>query len=147
MPIPVAITKSYDGQRSHNGESPLLKPTGIQFATKYMLATKWEHRKLTGVKTMSLFGYEVQFVLFGELPVFQNLNYKLQRKLSNVLPNQQSHQVLYSNALASTVVPYQMFTTASCSYRAGVLERRCGEAFWIRPSSPLDSQTVGLRVQ
>ena len=51
---------------SHNGEIPFLKPTGIQF--------------------------EVQFVLFGVLPVFQNLNFKLQRRLSDVLPNQQSHQ-------------------------------------------------------
>ena len=58
-----------------------------------------EHRKLIGVKTMSLFGYEVQFVLFGVLPMFQNLNYKLQRRLSDVLPNQQSNQVLYSDAL------------------------------------------------
>ena len=45
---------------SHNGESPLLKPAGIQFATKSMLGTtSGEHRKLIGVKTTSLFGYEV----------------------------------------------------------------------------------------
>ena len=41
---------------------------------------------------MSLFGYEVQFVLSGVLPVSQNLNYKLQRGPSDVLPNQQIHQ-------------------------------------------------------
>ena len=77
---------------SHNGET-LLKPTEIQFATKSMLGKiNGEHRKLIGVKTMSLFGYEVQFVLFGVLPVFQNLNYKLQSRLSDVLPNQQGHQ-------------------------------------------------------
>ena len=64
---------------SHNGESPLLKPTEIQFATKHMLGTtNVEYRKLIGVKTMSLFGYKVQFVLSGVLPVFQNLNYELQ---------------------------------------------------------------------
>ena len=49
-----------------NGESPLLKPTGIQLETKFMLnTTNKEHRKLIGVKTMSLFGYKVQFVLLG----------------------------------------------------------------------------------
>ena len=81
---------------SHSGESPLLESTGIQFVTKSMLGTtNGEHRKLIGVKTMSLFGYGVQFVLLclGVLPVFQNLNYKLQRRLSDVLPDQQSHQV------------------------------------------------------
>ena len=51
-----------------------------------------EHRKLIGVKMMSLFGCKVQFVLFGVLPVFQTLNYKLQKRLSDVLPNQQSRQ-------------------------------------------------------
>ena len=78
---------------SHNGESPLLKPTGIKFVTNLMLGTtNGEHRKLIGVKTMSLFRYEVQFVLSGVLPVFHNLNYKLQRRLPDVLPNQQTHQ-------------------------------------------------------
>ena len=61
---------------SHNGEGPLLKSTGIQFATKSMLGTtnNVEHRKLIGVKIMSLFGYGIQFSLTGVLPVFQNLN-------------------------------------------------------------------------
>ena len=36
---------------------------------------------------MSLFGYEVQFLLFGMMLVFQNLNYNLQNRLSDVLPN------------------------------------------------------------
>ena len=37
--------------------------------------------------------YELQFPLSGVLPIFQNLNYTLlQRRLSDVLPNQQSHQ-------------------------------------------------------
>ena len=89
---------------SQNGESPLLRSTGIQFATKSMLGkTNGEHRKLVGVKIMFLFGFEVQFVLFGVLPVFQNLNNKLQRRLSFVvLPNQQSHQVLHSGAFSSS---------------------------------------------
>ena len=87
--------------------------------------TNGEHRKLIGVKTMSLLGYEVQFALFGVLPVFQNLNYKLQRRLFDVLSYQQSHEVLHSDALALTVVPYQTFTTVLCSYRVG-----SEEALW-----------------
>ena len=43
-------------------------------------------------KTVNLFGHEVQLLLSGVLPVIQNLNYKLQKILSNVLPNQQSNQ-------------------------------------------------------
>ena len=39
-----------------------------------------------------IFGYEQQVLLSGVLPVFQNLNYKLQIGLSDVLPIQQSHQ-------------------------------------------------------
>ena len=37
-----------------------------------------------------VFGFELQFLLSGLLPVFQNLNYELQRRLSDVLPNQES---------------------------------------------------------
>ena len=57
--------------------------------------TNGEHRKLIGVKTMSLLGYGMQFLLSGVLQVFQNWNYNLQKRLSDVLPNQQSHQELY----------------------------------------------------
>ena len=40
---------------SRHGDSPLLKPTGIQIATKPLPGpTTREHRKLLGVKTMSL---------------------------------------------------------------------------------------------
>ena len=69
------------------------KLTGIQIATKPMLGTtNREHRKLIGVEMMSLFGYEIQFLLSGVLPVFQNLNYNLQKIMYDVLPNQQSYQ-------------------------------------------------------
>ena len=76
------------------GESPLLKPTGIQYATTSMLGTttNGEHRKLIGVKMMFLFGYGIQLLLSGVLQVFQNRNYELQRRLSGVLSNQQSRQ-------------------------------------------------------
>ena len=40
---------------SHHGDNPLLRPTGIQIAIKPLPApTNREHRKLIGVKTMSL---------------------------------------------------------------------------------------------
>ena len=71
------------------------KLKGIQIATQPMPGTiNREHRKLIGVKMMSLFGYGIQFLLSGVLPVFQNLNYNLQKILSDVLPNQQSYQKL-----------------------------------------------------
>ena len=69
------------------------KLRGVQIAIKSMLGTtNGEHRKLIGVKTISLFGYGIQFLLSRVLPVFQNLNYNLQKRLSGVLPDQQSHQ-------------------------------------------------------
>ena len=49
-----------------------LKPTGIPFVAKSMLGTtNGEHRKLIGVETMSLFGYEVRFVLLGYCKCFR----------------------------------------------------------------------------
>ena len=68
---------------SYQGDNPLLRPTGIQIAIKSLPGpTNRKHRKLIGVKAMSL-GYELQFLLSGVLPVFQNLNYKLYKKLSS----------------------------------------------------------------
>ena len=47
---------------SRNGDSPLLKPSGVRIATKPRPGTtNCEHRKLIGVKTVSLFGYGLQF--------------------------------------------------------------------------------------
>ena len=66
-------------------DSPLLKPTGTQIATKPLPGpTTREHRKHIGIKTMSL-GTSYSFT--GVLPACQNLNYKLQRRQSNVLPH------------------------------------------------------------
>ena len=95
MPIPVVAIQELRQSRGHiKGESPLLKPTGIQNATTSMLGptTNGEHRKLIGVTTMFLFGYGIQLLLSGVLQVFQNRNYELQRRLSGLLPNQQSRQ-------------------------------------------------------
>ena len=113
----------------HHGDSPLLKPTGVQIATKPMPGTtNREHRKLIGVKTVSLFEYEAQFLLSGVLPVFQNLKYKLQRRLSDVLPNQQRHQkVCTVMHLRMLRYPIRLSTIVSSTFRAGVRKRRCGE--------------------
>ena len=49
---------------SHHGDNPLLRPTGIQIATKPLPGpTNREHRKLIGVERMSLFGYKLHFLL------------------------------------------------------------------------------------
>ena len=62
---------------SHHGDNPLLKPTGIQIATKSLPGpTTREHRKLIRVKTVSVFGYELQVLQSGVLTVFQNLRFK-----------------------------------------------------------------------
>ena len=78
---------------SHYFDNSLLRPVGIQIGTKSLPGpTNVEHLKIMGVKTMfSGMNYTVSTV-WG-LPVFQNLNYKLQRRLSDVLSIQQKrHQ-------------------------------------------------------
>ena len=88
-------TKKVNGSH-HHGHSPLLKPTGVQIATKPIPGpTNREHRKLIRVKTtMSLWvRITVSTLLSGVLPVVQNLNYKLLQRLPvlpDVLPNQQT---------------------------------------------------------
>ena len=80
---------------SHHGDSPLLKPTGIKIATKPLPGpTDGEHRNLS--VSRRCFGYELQFLLSGVLPIFQNLNYKPKRRLPDLLPNQQRPQKLYN---------------------------------------------------
>ena len=115
---------------SHNGESPLLEPTGIQVATKSMQGTtNGEHRKLIGVRTMSLFGYEVQFVLLECCQRFRILITSYRKDYLMCCPTTKVVKSMYSDALALTVVPCQVFTTVFCSYRACVLKRCCGETF------------------
>ena len=45
------------------------------------------------------FGYGLQFLLCGVMPVFQNLKYKLQRRLSDVL----SHPIKSSKVIQEVV--------------------------------------------
>ena len=72
---------------SHRGEN-------LQIATKPLPdLTNRKHRKLIGAKTMSS-GTKYRFYS-GVLPIFQNLNCKLQRRLSDLMSIQQSHQKGY----------------------------------------------------
>ena len=53
--------------------SLVFKLTGFRIATISMLgATNGEQRKLIGVKALSLFGYGIQLLLFGVLPVSES---------------------------------------------------------------------------
>ena len=63
-----------------------LKPTGIQYVT----ISRYNKRRTSN--------YEVQFLLSGMTQVFQDRNYNLKKRLSEVLLNQQSHQ-RYRDAL------------------------------------------------
>ena len=65
---------------------------------------------------MSLFGYEVQILLSEMMPVSQNLNHNLLKRLSVVLTNQQGHQSMYSDALVHAEVPYHIFHDYSTVY-------------------------------
>ena len=88
--------------------------------------TNGEHRKLIGVKTVSLFGYGVQFVLLGCCQCF--------RIWCAARPTKSS-KVCIAMHLWPAMVPYQALTKILCGYRAGVLERRCGETFYTWLSS------------
>ena len=94
MPIPLVVTKrDAKVNGTHHGDSPKLKPIGIQIATKPLPGpTNRQHRELIGVKTMSI---------NRVLPVFtMYLNDKLQRRLSDA--QQLSNKVIKndSNVLA-----------------------------------------------
>ena len=52
---PLALSRGTKVHGSHQGDNPLLRPTTIQIATKLLRSpTNREHRKLIGVKAMSL---------------------------------------------------------------------------------------------
>ena len=64
-----------------------------------------------------VFGYELQFLLSGMLSsVFQNLDYKLQRRLS-VLPIQQSYQKCYETFSSSRRVTRRQAIVIKTDYR------------------------------
>ena len=68
FPFKCSVIQQRYGSSSTSTCSLDLKLTGIRITTKSMLSTtKGEHRKLIGIKTMSLFGYGIQFLLSGIL--------------------------------------------------------------------------------
>ena len=62
---------------NQSSDKPLLKPTGIQNRDKVLAwgPTTRERRDIYQRQDDVLFGYDVQFLLFGVLPVFQKLNF------------------------------------------------------------------------
>ena len=58
--------------------------------------------------------------------VFQNMNYNLRKILSDVLRNNEVVKSLI-HLSEHAAVPYQVFTTVSCSYHTDVLKTHCGE--------------------
>ena len=76
--------------------------------------------------------------------MFQNLNYKLHKRLSEVPPNQQSHKVYTAMHLRMMQCLIRLSTTVLCTYRAGVRKRCCGET--VEASATiLPVYRVGLR--
>ena len=96
------------GNRSHHGDSSLLKPTGIKIALNPCPVQPTENIG-TYRRQDDVFGYELQFLLSGVLPVFQNLNYKPKRRLPDLLPNQQCPQKLYKIFSSSRRVTRRQF--------------------------------------
>ena len=92
MPISLAITKRYKVNGSHHDDNPLIRPRGISIAANPSLgATNREHRKLIGVNTMSVStNYSFYCCIWGAASI-RNLDYKLQRRLFDVMPTQQSY--------------------------------------------------------
>ena len=72
---------------------------------------------------MSLFVYGIQLLLYGVLQVFQNRNYNLHKRLSDVLPNQQSHQVLYKTTCCVSCGNLSDFPLQHCTLIALVFGR------------------------
>ena len=65
-----------------------------------------------------VFGYDLQFLLSGVLPVLQNLSYKAQITRSEVLRKQYSHQKLYKMYSSSRRVTRRQVMrhfTANCT--------------------------------
>ena len=78
--------------------------------------------------------------------MFQNLNYKLQRRLSDVLLNQQSHQKYVQRCtLRMLRYPIRLSTTVLCTCHAGVRKRRGGETFYRLSPTVSPAYRVGFR--
>ena len=78
------VTRGAKVNAPHHGDNPLLKPTGIQTAIKFCEVQPTENIG-NFYRQDDVFGYELKLLLSELLQDFQNLNYKLQRRLSDVM--------------------------------------------------------------
>ena len=94
MPIPLVVTKRHEGQRGHI----VVWESAIQInrdpnRDKILSRSNNSRTSKTYRRQDDVFGYKLKFLLStGVLPESQNLNYKPQGRLSNVLLIHQSRQ-------------------------------------------------------
>ena len=113
--------------------------TEIHVATFFLPgSTNREHRKLIGVKTIDIFGYKLQLLPCGVLPVCQNLSYKLQIRLADLEPP--SNKLVKSDSKRfprysyRTVIRRQVmrhFTTKSTDHCQNGLYREQPPSTWL----------------
>ena len=101
MPIPLEVTKRYEGQRVGSWWQPATQTSRDPNRDKPRVRSSQPRTSGTYRRQDYAFGYELQFLLSGMLSVFQNLNYKLRRRLPDMLPNQQIHQTFYKKYSSS----------------------------------------------
>ena len=93
--IPLVVTKKYEGQRVTSSWQPAT-PTDRDPNRDNILARSNQPRTSeTDRRQDDVFGYELQLLVSAVLPVPQNLNYKLQRRLSDMCCP--SNKVIKSN--------------------------------------------------
>ena len=95
MSIPLEVTKRYEGQRVRSWWQPATQTNRDPNRDKPLVRSSQPRTSETYRRQNYAFGYELQFLLSGVLSVFQNLNYELRRRLSDMLPNQQIHPTFY----------------------------------------------------
>ena len=72
------VTAHYSNQQDPNRDKTLARSNQPRTSETYR-------------RQDDVFEYKLQFLPYGVLSVFKNLNYKLQRRLSDVLLNPRSH--------------------------------------------------------
>ena len=95
MSIPLVVTKRYEGQRVTSWGQPATPTNRDPNRDKTLARSNQPRTSETYRRQDDVFGYELQFLLSGVLPVVRNLKYNLQRRLSDVLSIQRSHQKRY----------------------------------------------------
>ena len=101
MSIPLMVTKSYESQRITSWRQVSTQTNRDPNLDKILARSNQPRTSETYWRQGDVFGYELQFLMSINrvLPVFQNLNYKLQRKLSDVVYCP-SNQVIKSDKIS-----------------------------------------------